>query len=100
MADASKSIAGEKIDALDVHVVDVLVQVQGLRRHLREVQRCLLRVRGQHSPVTPGDALNAMQDAKKQLASMMQVSNWLRDAVQDMSVAADELVVLLSILRK
>jgi hypothetical protein len=88
----TKSDAELKVDVLDVHILDVLAQVESVLRHLREVQRCALRVRGVIPPATPDDAHAAMLDAQKRVAMMLTGSDSLRDALHDINEIVDEII--------
>jgi hypothetical protein len=91
----TKSDAELKVDVLDVHILDVLAQVEGMLRHLREVQRCALRVRGVPSS-THEDELAAMKAAQHRVATMHADSDALRAALRDIGDVVDELIVCLS----
>ena len=83
-----KSELERTADLVDVHVVDMLAQVQALLRSVGEVQRNLLRVRGVPASVTHSQREHAGDVLQKVLTRMVQECDAMREAIQDASTSA------------
>ena len=70
----NKSDLERTADLVDVHVVDMLAQVQALLRSVGAIQRDILRLRGVPAPVTRTEREPARTDVQKVLGA------WSRNA--------------------
>jgi hypothetical protein len=95
MTNDKKSIR-DKIDTLDAHVLDVLVQLEALRRELRDVQRSFSRANAESSSASLADSLKALRDAQERITAMTQESDSLGAAVRDLNAATTRVLRSLS----
>jgi hypothetical protein len=86
-----KSPTEHRVDLLDVHVVDVLAQVEVLLRHIREVQKGALRVRGVSGTMLPQERQHAAATIRRRVGEMLNESRALTDALVGLIDVAEEL---------
>ena len=89
MNPSSKTPLERTADVLDVHVIDVLAQLEALLRSVHEIQRAVLRVRGTLPPGA-GDG-DAVEDIQLRLARMAEECEALRSAIDEATPVAAEL---------
>jgi len=85
-----KSPAEQLTDLLDVHVLDVVAEIEALLRGIREVQREVLRLRGVSLPGS-GDGDTPVATIQGRLGVMLEECDTLRDAVEQATDTAREL---------
>lgn len=78
-----KSPAELTADMLDVHVLDMLVQIEALLRGAREVQRGILRVRGVIDSPTNKERDGAAHAVRERLDHMLVDCDSTREAVKE-----------------
>ena len=83
-----KSDLERTADLVDVHVVDMLAQVQALLRSVSEVQRHVLRVRGVPASVTQSQREHAGDAVQKVLMRMVAECDAMREAIQEAAASA------------
>jgi hypothetical protein len=83
-----KSDLERTADLVDVHVVDMLAQVQALLRSVSEVQRNVLRVRGVPASVTHSQREHAADALQKVLMRMVEECDAMREAIQEARASA------------
>jgi hypothetical protein len=93
--DRQKSPVETTADILDVHVLDVLAQVEMLLRSVREVQRSVLQIRGVPLRVNAEERSACGTDVKVRFARMLDECNALRDAIQAASETSESLCDLI-----
>ena len=86
-----KSDADRHADILDVHLLDILGQVEALFRSAREIQRGILQVRGVPRSATAAERQNAANAVRQRLALMLNECESATDAIREASRAAEDL---------
>jgi hypothetical protein len=91
MAGPRSKDADRQSEWLDVHLLDVLAQIEALLRNGREVQRESLRFRGVPSTVTPAERRKAAARITQLAARMLADSRALSGVLRDLSAGAKKL---------
>ena len=81
----------ERTGELDVHVLDVLAQVEALLRGAREIQRQILRVRGVPRRRSTSQRRAAASAVRKTAQQMLEESRALSVILRDLRREADTL---------
>ena len=91
MPSHQQSSIDERVQTLDVHIVDVLAHLEALLRHSHSIQRALLKLRTEAAPPLPApskDVLAALQHSAQQ----MQVDwHMLGSIIDDLIIGIDAL---------
>ena len=83
MAQPKKTPTERRADVLDVHVLDVLAQVEVLLRNVREIQRHALQLRGVNVRGLQLTGPQAQAEIEKRLLEMQGDCDGLRSALAD-----------------
>jgi hypothetical protein len=81
----------QRTGVLDVHVLDVLAQVEALLRDAREIQRQILRVRGVPRPPTAAQRRAAAKVVRKTAQQMLEESRGLSAVLRELQREAETL---------
>ena len=82
-----------KADALDVHILDLLAEIEALLRNVREIQRAALRLRGVPVVLSSGDRSDALTDIQKRVNEMRSQCRSLESALEEAARTAADIVV-------
>ena len=81
----------QRTGVLDVHVLDVLAQVEALLRGAREIQRQILRVRGVPRPPSATHRRMAAAIVRKTARQMLEESRGLASVLRELQREAETL---------
>jgi hypothetical protein len=81
----------ERIQVLDVHVVDVLAHLEALLRNSHSIQRGLLQLRGEAPPPTPAPSRAVLAGLRQHGEELRRECAMLAEIIEDMIAGIDEL---------
>ena len=90
-AQGESSTTQQRLQMLDVNVVDVLAQLEALLRHSHSIQRGLLQLRSEAPPPASGGATRVVSELNDHAGAMKRESDMLREIINDLSAGIQHL---------
>ena len=93
MPDTPNPSIDRKVQALDVHIVDVLAHLEALLRHSHSIQRGLLTLRAEAPPPAPASTEHGVAAMRAHAREMRHDCQILSGIVEDLAAGIDAIVV-------